>query len=416
MHQRRGQLLARITTEPLDAAADALRRVMPRVLDDVLVRLRNEVPELQGRSRSYLQDALPDVLDQLARVMAEGTTAAGMLSEKAQQHAAHRQEQDLHLDEMLLEYQLLREALPQSLVTELGRELSPEESTRLHAALDLSLRESAALFAHQQKRRLQSEAAAMAKYLSFLSHDLRGNLNGAMLMIEVLRRDLQSEPRFAESMTDLDAMRQSMLELVGTMDRFLQAERLRLGRVEVSLQTVDIAEFLREQRRGIARQVRGVDEQIDIDVGESPLHVVTDREMLGLVLQNTLSNCVKYRSGGRVRLRAYHAICDARHDAGDATGAGESKRAERGGRVCRIEVSDNGPGMDDAIKQRLFEPFSRGLDTGRQGTGLGLFIAKQAGDLLGATLTVRSELGAGTTFVIDLPDYTFSLSPESLAS
>jgi len=382
----------RISTEPYEETGEAIRRITPEVLAAALDRLRREVPELQGRPRFHLEDALPEVMEQLARVMSEGLPAVALLAEKAKLHAAHRQQQELELDQMLLEYQLLRESLPIALVAELGRELGPDESARLHAALDLSLREAAAEFADQQRRRLQSETASMAKYLSFLSHNLRGNLNGAMLMIEVLRRELHADPRFAESIGDLDAMRQSMLELVGTMDRFLQAERLRQGRVEVSLQTVDIPEFLHEQRRAIGRQMRGVEERIQIEVDGSDLRVVTDREMLTLVLQNTINNCVKYANGGQVILRAGRLLPEA----------GEDPLGR-----CRIEISDQGPGMDEDLQQRLFEPFVRGLDTGRPGTGLGLYIAKQAADLLGATLNVESKLGDGTKFILDVCDYRF---------
>jgi signal transduction histidine kinase len=394
MQESRGQLLMRISSEPYEETGQAIRRITPEVLRSALDRLRREVPELQARSRFHLEDALPEVMEQLARVMSEGLPAVALLAEKAKQHAAHRQQQDLELDQMLLEYQLLRESLPAALEAELGRTLGPDESTRLHAALDLSLREAAAEFSEQQRRRLQSETASMAKYLSFLSHDLRGNLNGAMLMIEVLRRDLQADERFAESIADLDAMRQSMLELVGTMDRFLQAERLRQGRVEVSLQTVNLAEFLRDQRRAIARQVRGVDSRIDIDIDSEDLCVVTDREMLTLVIQNTLGNCVKYAPTGPISM-----VARCVEQAPGAMGA------------CRITISDQGPGMEAALQHRLFEPFIRGLDTGRPGTGLGLFIAKQAADLLGAKLHVESKLGEGTRFLIDLSDYRFTPLP-----
>lgn len=390
----------RITEEPFEQTAEALRRVIPGVIEATLQRLRTEVPELRTRSRLYLTDALPSLLEQLADVMAQGLPGVTLLAERAQEHAQHREQQQFALDEMLLEYQLLRAALPVALAEDLGRDLSTAESFRLHGAIDLSMREAAAIFAERQKRRVQAETAATAKYLAFLSHDLRGNLNGAMLMIEVLRRDLATEPRFAESVADLDAMRQAMLDLVGTMDRFLQAERLRQGRVEVSLQVVHLDEFLHEQRRSIARQKRGVEDLIDLKIDGRDLRVRTDREMLALVVQNTLGNCVKYAAGGRVTLRARRL-------------AERSPDSAPGTQWFRIEVSDAGPGMDEQFQKRLFEPFVRGADTGRPGTGLGLYIAKQAADLLGATLHVQSKLGDGTTFIIDVPDYSFTSAAES---
>src|SRR5213082_3287067 len=93
---------------------------------------------------------------------------------------------------------------------------------------------------------MQTLVEAQTKYLSFLSHDLRGGLNGVLLMIEVLRRDLAAEPKFAESLEDLDVMRRSILETVQTMDRFLHAERFRKGKVQVKPSEIDLKRFIND--------------------------------------------------------------------------------------------------------------------------------------------------------------------------
>lgn len=279
----------------------------------------------------------------------------------------------------------LRRVAEAMVTQKLGRPLERLESSAFHGTLDAYGTAVATSFAHDQDERLQADTRALTKYLAFLSHDLRGNLNGALLMIEVLRRDLKKDPQFAESLEDLEQMRQSMMELVQTMDRFLIAERLRQGRVEVSLQRVDLCEFLREQRDGMSRQRRGSGETIEVIVPEK-IEFVTDREMLSLIVQNLLGNCVKYSEGGMVGMRAF-----ARTD------------APEGG--YRLEISDTGPGMPQEIKENLFTPFARAADRTRGGTGLGLFIAKQAADLIGATITVDSEIGCGTLFLVDLPEH-----------
>src|SRR5205085_12206087 len=112
--------------------------------------------------------------------------------------------------------------------------------------LDVAARRGVMSFVNQQKAELQAFADAQSKYLSFLSHDLRGGLNGVLLMIEVLRRDLVSEPKFAESLDDLDVMRRSILENVSTMDRFLHAERFRKGKVQVRPAQIDVKRLVNE--------------------------------------------------------------------------------------------------------------------------------------------------------------------------
>ena len=58
---------------------------------------------------------------------------------------------------------------------------------------------------------IKAATEAQSKYLSFLSHDLRGGLNGVFLMIEVLKRELVKDPKFAESVDDLEVMRRAFL-------------------------------------------------------------------------------------------------------------------------------------------------------------------------------------------------------------
>jgi len=74
----------------------------------------------------------------------------------------------------------------------------------------------------------------------------------------------------------------------------------------------------------------------------------------------------------------------------------------------RIEISDQGAGMDEKTIRRLFEPF---FTTKKRGTGLGLSIVRQIIDLHGGSIDVHSERGKGTTFTIELPLNHTSLNP-----
>src|SRR5205814_6442126 len=159
--------------------------------------------------------------------------------------------------------------------------------------IDVALRRAAVAFTAHQARELTSEAEATAKYLSFLSHDIRGSLNAVLLMAEVLRRALAKEPRFADSVSDLDMMRRSMLETVATMDRFLNAERLRRGQMPVSMTTIDLEEFLTNIAKSHSYQAR--EQGVKLEVQASPdATAVTDHDILQLIVQNLLSNAIKY--------------------------------------------------------------------------------------------------------------------------
>src|SRR3954447_11001230 len=93
-------------------------------------------------------------------------------------HGTVRFHQQFNLNELLIEYHLLRRVVIEEIVEELDRPLTVVEDVGLQSGIDIALRQAAVAFAKHQAEELTNEANAMAKYLSFLSHDLRGGLNG----------------------------------------------------------------------------------------------------------------------------------------------------------------------------------------------------------------------------------------------
>ena len=102
-----------------------------------------------------------------------------------------------------------------------------------------------------------------------------------------------------------------------------------------------------------------------------------------MILQNLLSNAIKYTQQGGVRLSA--------------------RPVDNNGGGCLVAVVDQGPGLPKERLSELFGTFTRGDTHGQPGVGLGLSIARQAADLLGAKLWAESEPGKGSTFYLQLP-------------
>jgi len=223
---------------------------------------------------------------------------------------------------------------------------------------------------------------SQAKYLSFLSHDLRGALNSVLLMIEVLRRDLAGAEQFTQSLDDLDVMKRTILETVGTMERFLHAERLRKGLFVLRPALMDLKQFI----AGVAQQFsyqakeKGLNLEIDLPPGTT---IRTDREAMLMIMQNLISNAIKYSEKGTVKIGC--------KDCGP-------------GKIGPITlfVADEGSGIAPEKLDKIFAPFVRGDTHGQQGEGLGLSIARQGAQMLGAKLWAESELGKGTTFYLEL--------------
>ena len=362
--------------------AEGLRVRIPRIVERWTSLVRRSVPQADELTFAQLRDDLPVVLEQQARALAADRAGpTEKLIEMAPKHGETRFHQNFRIEELLIEYQLLRPVVIEELAEELGRTLEPEEAVALHAVLDLAVRRGVAAFVEHQTQQLKAATEAQSKYLSFLSHDLRGGLNGVFLMIEVLRRELVKEPKFSESLEDLEMMRRSIFETVGTMDRFLHAERFRKGKVQVKPGRVELNQLIAELATQFGYQAKDKGLALHIERGD-PCPAVSDRELLGMILQNLLSNAIKYTQKGGVRVSA---------------------RPSRDGNGCLVAVSDDGPGIPNERLSELFGSFTRGDTHGQPGVGLGLSIARQAADLLGARLWAESQQGKGSTFYLQLP-------------
>ena len=113
--------------------------------------------------------------------------------------------------------------------------------------------------------------------------------------------------------------------------------------------------------------------------------VRVDPDRMIQVLTNVLSNAVRFSAAGDV----------------------VTVRASRHDELLRVAVSDAGPGISEDFRDHVFEAFARGEHEDwrhRSGTGLGMSISKGIIEELGGAITFETELGAGTTFLIDIPE------------
>lgn len=359
--------------------ASALRQAEDEILRQWREKVLEILPAADELTMQQLEDHLPLLIDKLAAALESSESQpTNDLVSVSPIHGETRFHQQFNLNELLVEYHLLRRILIEQLTDCLGRKLELEESIALHIGVDTAMRRSVVEFSEHQASRMKGEADALTKYLSFLSHDLRGSLNGAVLMIEVLKRELAGEAKFNQSMEDLNLMRRSMLDTVATMDRFLHAERLRRGKMPVKLGPVNIKTLLTEIARGFAYHAKDRNMLLEVIAPDNCIEV-SDRELLTLILQNLTSNALKY-GRERVALVAHPA----------------------NGQCSRISVEDNGPGISQEKLQSIFAPFARGETFGQPGIGLGLFIARHAADLLGARLWAESQPGSGSVFHLEL--------------
>ncbi|MCW2920911.1 MAG: sensor signal transduction histidine kinase [Thermoleophilia bacterium] len=138
---------------------------------------------------------------------------------------------------------------------------------------------------------------------------------------------------------------------------------------------------------------RGQRVMLDVDAPDGELAYLGDRDRLGQVLDNLLTNAIKFTSdGGRIDLRVHERPADGDHDG-----------------AIVLEVADTGRGIPLDEQARLFERFARARSADEdavQGVGLGLAITKAIVDAHGGTIELESEVGIGTTFRVVLPTAT----------
>jgi signal transduction histidine kinase len=249
--------------------------------------------------------------------------------------------------------------------------------------------ESRALLDEVTEARAKAEMDQLKdRFLASISHDLRNPLTAVGATAQLVRRrldrtgDVDAE-RLRASMTAIET---STRQMSGLVDQLLDYARLELGRpLELHLEPVDLVEFTRETVA--AHAAASEQHSVVFESAESALVGACDRERLDRVLQNLLTNAIKYSPAGgeiRVDLRSEDA-----HE----------------GVWAVISVRDQGIGVPAADLQNIFAGFHRGSNvTGRiAGTGIGLATARQVVEQHGGTIRVESVERQGSTFIVRLP-------------
>jgi signal transduction histidine kinase len=360
--------------------ADMLRRRLDRIVLRWQEIVERYIPDADPLTAKQVRDSIPTVIERIAAALESGKPQETYeLAEIGTAHGVARFQQHYNIEELIIEYRLLRRVIFDELLEAGGDRLSFLDAIPIDMGIDTALHRGVATFVHHLIDQLKAAAAAESKYLSFLSHDLRNNLNSVTLMLDMLSRTLIVMPEFSEEARDVESLRQSIFETIEGMDRLLQAERLRKHEVKLKLGPVNLHNICADALAQVSRKAAAKGLRLENKV---PPHAAahSDRELVMLVLQNLLGNAVKFSSSGAISIDAVNQPLG-----------------------WRIRVSDQGPGIPREQLGQLFEAFTRGETFGQPGVGLGLAIASHATRLLGSELTVESEPGRGSTFSFVLP-------------
>jgi signal transduction histidine kinase len=369
-----------LVLRPMPEVAGALRARKDRIVQRWTTAVDRHLPHADPLTVTQVRNSVPNVVDKIALALESGSAeAVHVLTEVGTAHGVARFQQHYDIEEVMIEYRLLRRIVFDELYHAIGYKLTFMDAIPVDMGVDTALHRGTMTYVRHLTEELGSAAAAESKFLAFLSHDLRNNLGGATLLLHTLEQRLAAHPQFAEELQDVRALRTSVQETVTGMERLLQAERLRRETVALQLAAVDLPRLVADLIGQVARAAEAKGVRVESAV---PPNAAThsDRELLALAIQNLLGNAVKYSTHGVVRIEVRE------HDLGWV-----------------LSVSDQGPGIAPGRVKELFNAFTRGEAHGQAGMGLGLSIASHAARQLGSELHVESTVGKGSTFSFTLP-------------
>ncbi|MGV3622967.1 MAG: histidine kinase N-terminal 7TM domain-containing protein [Archangium sp.] len=341
---------------------------------------RARMTELVPAARNLVFDRLVDpvvVLDQHGRFL-DGNAAFAKLADEALEELPGHTLAAFGLGDALTADEFVRN----------GRVYSVGRSTLADGMEALVFRDvTERAEAEATQRRAALEAAALAKartdFLARMSHEVRTPLYGILGAAELaLDRPLDERAREL-----LKAVQRSGSALVNVVDEILDFSKLDARQVRASIADFDLLQLVDDLLTIFLGVARGRNVELRAEVNAEARWIRSDSLRLRQVLTNLLSNALKFTEAGEVVL-----VVDV-------------KRVGDGRCTVTIAVRDTGCGIAPDAQARIFEAFAQADDSVARkygGTGLGLSIARGLVEALGGQLSLRSEVGKGSTFTLQL--------------
>ncbi len=228
---------------------------------------------------------------------------------------------------------------------------------------------------------------AKTTFLNNMSHDIRTPMNAIIGFTSLAATHIENTEQVRDYLSKITTSSNHLLSLINDV---LDMSRIESGKVKIEEKEASLPEIMHDLKTIVQTDItsRQLEFYIDtVDVVNE--HVLCDKLRLNQILLNLLSNAMKFtKPGGIVSVRIL-----------------QKENAPEGFASYDFQIKDTGIGMSREFLEHVFEPFERektSTISGIQGTGLGMAITKNIVDMMGGTITVKSEEGKGSTFTVSL--------------
>ena len=240
---------------------------------------------------------------------------------------------------------------------------------------------------HEKNAEMERANLAKDRFLASMSHELRTPLNAIIGFTGTLLMRLPG-PLTPDQEKQLQTVQSSGRHLLSLINDLLDVAKIESGKLEVKLEAVNCQEAIQntvESLRPLAESKRLT---LDVTLPPEPVVVQTDRRAFTQILINLASNAIKFTERGGITLSL-------------------RRRTEAGRTLTEIAVTDSGVGIKPEEREKLFQAFSQ-LDNSstrrHEGTGLGLHLCQKLAEQIGGSISLQSELGKGSTFLLTIED------------
>ncbi len=273
----------------------------------------------------------------------------------------------------------------------------------LSSIIDITARKAAETRLKQQAEEISKASRYKSEFMAKMSHELRTPLNSILILSEQLAAD--PDQRLSEKQCEYaQTIYRSGSDLLALINDILDLSRIEAGGVLLTQSSFPLTDLVTGLQQTFTPQAEKKKLEFSITLDPAlPVSMTGDFQRIFQILKNLVANAVKFTPGGSVVV--YFSLKQLEQDESEP--------------YLLITVEDTGPGISQDKQALIFDAFQQvdsAINRQHSGTGLGLTISRQLAALLGGTITLKSELGHGSTFSLSLPLHAVATNtpPESI--